>query len=71
VSKKLWRQYLQLTEVESVFRTRIQRRVEAHILVAFLGYCLLVGLKQKLKVSAAGLINAGASAPSTQTDSLG
>jgi hypothetical protein len=48
----LWRQYVQLTEVEAAFRAlkselairpiwhRIQRRVEAHILVAFLGYCL-------------------------------
>jgi transposase len=63
----LWRQYLQLTEVENVFRTlksalnlrpiwhRIQSRVEAHILVAFLGYCLWVCLKQKLKAAAASL----------------
>jgi transposase len=63
----LWRQYLQLTEVEAVFRTlksalnlrpiwhRIQSRVEAHILVAFLGYCLWVCLKQKLKAAAASL----------------
>jgi transposase len=62
-----WRQYLQLTEVESVFRTlksqlnlrpiwhRIQARVEAHILVAFLGYCLWVCLKQKLKAVAGSL----------------
>ena len=60
----LWRQYVQLTEVEAAFRAlkselairpiwhRIQRRVEAHILVAFLGYCLWVCLKQKLKVVA-------------------
>ena len=60
----LWRQYVQLTEVETAFRAlkselairpiwhRIQRRVEAHILVAFLGYCLWACLKQKLKVVA-------------------
>ena len=60
----LWHQYVQLTEVEAAFRAlkselairpiwhRIQRRVEAHILVAFLGYCLWVCLKQKLKVVA-------------------
>lgn len=60
----LWRQYVQLTEVEAAFRAlkselairpiwhRIQRRVEAHILVAFLGYCLWVCLKQKLKIVA-------------------
>jgi transposase len=65
--EKLWRQYLQLNEVESVFRIlkselnlrpiwhRLQRRVEAHILVAFLGYCLWVCLKQKLKAAAASL----------------
>jgi transposase len=64
---QFWRQYLQLTEVEEVFRTlkselnlrpiwhRIQRRVEAHIMVAFLGYCLWICLKQKLKAAAAGL----------------
>jgi transposase len=67
-----WRQYLQLTEAEAVFRAfkselnvrpiwhRIQRRVEAHILVAFLGYCLWVALKQKLKATAAGLTPAQA-----------
>jgi transposase len=65
--EKLWRQYLQLTEVEAVFRTlkselnlrpiwhRLQRRVEAHILVAFLGYCLWICLKQKLKEAATSL----------------
>jgi transposase len=70
--QKLWRQYLQLTEVESVFRTlkselnlrpiwhRIQPRVEAHIMVAFLGYCLWVCLKQKLKAAAASLTPAQA-----------
>jgi hypothetical protein len=34
---------------------RIQPRVEAHIMVAFLGYCLWVCLKQKLKAAAASL----------------
>jgi len=65
--QKLWCQYLQLTEVESVFHTlksalnlrpiwhQLQRRVEAHILVAFQGYCLWVCLKQKLKAAAASL----------------
>ena len=65
--EKLWRQYLQLTEIEAVFRTlktelnlrpifhRIQRRVQAHILIAFLGYCLWVCLKQKLRVAAGSL----------------
>ena len=64
---KLWAHYIQLTEVESVFRTlkselnlrpiwhRIQQRVEAHILIAFLGYCLWICLKRRLKATAAGL----------------
>jgi transposase len=63
----LWRYYLQLTEVESIFRTlkselnvrpiwhRIQSRIEAHILIAFLGYCLWVCLRQKLKATAGSL----------------
>jgi transposase len=57
----LWRMYVQLTEVEAVFRALksdlairpiwhwIGQRVEAHVMVAFLGYCLWVCLKQKLK----------------------
>jgi transposase len=58
---KLWTQYVQLTEVEAVFRALksdlairpiwhfTPKRVEAHIMVAFLGYCLWVGLKHKLE----------------------
>jgi len=57
----LWRQYIQLTEVEEAFRVlkselnirpiwhRTDRRVEAHVMVAFLGYCLWVCLKQLLR----------------------
>lgn len=57
----LWKQYIQLTDVEEAFRCLkselsirpiwhyTQERVEAHILIAFLGYCLWVLLKQKLK----------------------
>jgi transposase len=63
----LWRQYVQLTEVEAVFRTLksdlairpiwhfTPKRVEAHILVAFLGYCLWVCLKAKLRQAAPSL----------------
>lgn len=63
----LWRMYVQLTEVEAVFRTLkselairpiwhwVGSRVEAHVMVAFLGYCLWVCLKQKLKAAAPGL----------------
>lgn len=65
--QKLWQQYIQLTEVEAAFRAlkselairpiwhRVERRVEAHIMVAFLGYCLWVSLKQKLRRQAPSL----------------
>jgi hypothetical protein len=64
---KLWSQYIQLTEVEAVFRALksdlairpiwhfTTKRVEAHVMVAFLGYCLWVCLKHKLKASAPSL----------------
>jgi transposase len=57
----LWKKYMQLTEVEAAFRTlkselairplfhQLERRVKAHVLVAFLGYALLVRLKHLLK----------------------
>lgn len=61
---ELWKQYIQLTEVEAVFRTlksdlairplfhQLEKRVKAHVLVAFLGYALRVTLKHLLKRSA-------------------
>jgi transposase len=64
---QLWSQYIQLTEVEAVIRTLksdlairpiwhfTPKRVEAHVMVAFLGYCLWVCLKHKLKASAPSL----------------
>jgi hypothetical protein len=63
----LWQWYMQLVHVEESFRTlksdldlrpihhQLERRVEAHILVAFLGYCLSVTLRAKLARSAPGL----------------
>ena len=63
----LWRQYIQLTEVEEAFRVlkselqirpiwhRLDRRVEAHIMIAFLGYCLWACLKQRLRGVAGSL----------------
>lgn len=60
-TEKLWVQYIQLTEVEAVFRAlkselsirpiyhQLERRVKAHIMVAFLGYALWVTLKHLLK----------------------
>jgi len=66
-ARVLWKWYMQLVQVEEAFRTlksdlnlrpihhQIERRVEAHILVAFLGYCLSVTLRMKLAQSAPGL----------------
>jgi hypothetical protein len=63
----LWQWYMQLTQVEEAFKTlksdlgirpihhQIQPRVEAHILVAFLAYCLSVTLRMKLAAHAPGL----------------
>jgi transposase len=57
----LWKKYIQLTEVEAAFRAlktelsirpffhQLERRVKAHILVAFLGYALWVTLKHLLR----------------------
>jgi transposase len=65
--ESLWQQYIQLTEVESAFRClksemsirpiwhHTASRVEAHILVAFLGYCLWVCLNHRLKAIASSL----------------
>ncbi len=63
----LWDHYIQLTQIEAAFkclkselgirpiRHQREHRVEAHILVAFLGYCLMVTLKHRLQVHAPGL----------------
>jgi len=65
--ERLVESYLQLTEAEAAFRTLksevnirpiwhwLERRVEAHVLVAFLGYCLWVCLKQRLRAVAPSL----------------
>jgi len=59
--------YMQLVQVEQAFQHfktdlairpiehQLQSRVEAHILVGFLGYCLLASLRMKLRPAAAGL----------------
>ncbi len=64
---KLWRLYIQLTEVEQAFKElkgdlsirpiyhQLDRRIEAHIFVAFMAYCLQVTLKQRLRALAPGL----------------
>lgn len=63
----LWEMYMQLTQVEEAFRTIksdiavrpiwhfTEKRVEAHILVAFLGYCLSANLRMRLKTHSPGL----------------
>ncbi len=64
---KLWQQYILLTEIEQAFKElksdlnirpvyhQKDTRIEAHILIAFLAYCLQVSLKQKAKQYAPGL----------------
>ena len=63
----LWTRYVQLTQIEAVFRSlkselgirpiyhRLEHRVDAHILIAFLAYCLQVTLKNRLQIHAPGL----------------
>ena len=64
---KLWQFYLQLVEVEAAFKTlkgdlairpifhQDDNRIEAHIFIAFLAYCLHVTLGNQLKALAPGL----------------
>jgi hypothetical protein len=64
---KLWHYYLQLTQVEEAFRTlksdlairpifhQDEQRIEAHVFIAFLAYCLYVTLGRQLKSLAPGL----------------
>jgi transposase len=66
-AEHLWKKYIQLTEVEAAFRAlktelsirpffhQLERRVKAHILVAFLGYALWVTLKHLLRRKNLGL----------------
>ena len=63
----LWDRYMQLTQIEAAFKClksdlgirpiyhQLERRVEAHIMVAFLAYCLIVTLKHRLQAYAPGL----------------
>jgi transposase len=64
---KLWQLYIQLTQVEEAFKDlkgdlglrpifhQLEHRIEAHIFVAFLAYCLHVSLRARLRVLAPGL----------------
>jgi len=63
----LWDRYMQLTQIEAAFKClksdlgirpiyhQLEHRVEAHIMVAFLAYCLSVTLKHRLQAHAPGL----------------
>jgi hypothetical protein len=63
---QLWTFYIQLTEVEQAFKEikhdlairpiyhQLESRIEAHIFVAFLAYCLQVTLKAQLRQLARG-----------------
>src|SRR6202023_3123502 len=55
---QLWTFYLQLVKDDLAIRPiyhQTDERIEAHIFVAFLAYCLQVTLKQRLRSLAAGL----------------
>lgn len=63
----LWKFYIQLTEVEAAFKTlkddldlrpiyhQLDSRIEAHIFISFLAYCLHVTLRARLRPHAPGL----------------
>ncbi len=63
----LWTRYVQLTQIEGVFRSlkselgirpiyhQLERRADAHVLIAFLAYCLQVTLKNRVMIHAPGL----------------
>src|SRR6266568_2507900 len=63
----LWDRYVQLTQIEAAFKClksdlgirpiyhQLEHRVDAHILIAFLAYCLQVTLKNRLWLHAPGL----------------
>jgi hypothetical protein len=63
----LWERYVHLTQIEAAFKTlkselglrpiyhQLEKRLEAHLFVAFLAYALSVTLKQRLEALAPGL----------------
>jgi transposase len=63
----LWTRYVQLTQIENVFRSlkselsirpighQLEHRADAHVLIAFLAYSLQVTLKNRLMMHAPGL----------------
>jgi hypothetical protein len=65
--EELWQFYIQLTEVEAAFKSlkddlalrpihhQLEHRIEAHIFISFLAYCLHVSLRRRLRDLAPGL----------------
>ena len=66
-AEELWQFYIQLTEVEAAFKNlkgdlalrpiyhQLEHRIEAHIFISFLAYCLQVTLRRRLRELAPGL----------------
>jgi transposase len=64
---ELWQFYIQLVEIEAAFKNlkddlllrpihhQLQHRIEAHIFIAFIAYCLHVTLRARLRRVAGGL----------------
>lgn len=64
---RMWALYMMLTQIEEAFKNlkgdlairpihhQLESRIEAHIFVAFLAYCLHVTLRHKLRSHASGL----------------
>ncbi|KJJ83458.1 transposase IS4 family protein [Candidatus Omnitrophus magneticus] len=65
--EELWQRYILLTEIEQAFKElksdlhlrpvyhQLDNRIEAHIFVSFLAYCLQITLKQQAKQHAPGI----------------
>jgi transposase len=66
-AEELWQFYIQLTEVEAAFKNlkddlalrpihhQLEHRIEAHIFISFLAYCLHITLRRRLRDLAPGL----------------
>jgi len=66
-AQELWQFYIQLTEVEAAFKNlkddlalrpihhQLEHRIQAHIFISFLAYCLHVTLRRRLRDLAPGL----------------
>jgi Transposase DDE domain len=63
----LWELYTQLTQIEEAFKNlkgdllirpifhQLERRIEAHLFIAFMAYCVQVTLRHRLRLHAPGL----------------